>query len=293
MKHILVPTDFSDCAHAATTTAAEIAKQTGSEIYLLHSFITSLDWDRIPKDKEANYPEVLKDINKAKNQLNQIAESDTFKGIKTHVVFKFNYHANEIIQYSSDNKIDLIAMGSHGTTGIHELFIGSNTQKVVRQSPIPVLVIKQGQSISKMKNVILASTFKGYPDELVNKLIDFLGIFNPVIHLLTIITPEKFKHSLDYQERMKKVKQNHASKTLTVNTYNAYSVEEGVLEYASYLDADLIAIGTHGSSAAKQLIRSSLAESIVNHSNIPVLSINFNVALTQQKKTMQKKELTN
>ncbi len=63
---------------------------------------------------------------------------------------------SEINQVAKENNIDLIIMGSHGASGVSEIFVGSNTEKVVRSSDIPVLVIKEPSPLFNPKLVVFA-----------------------------------------------------------------------------------------------------------------------------------------
>jgi nucleotide-binding universal stress UspA family protein len=64
------------------------------------------------------------------------------KGLKVSEIIQFEKAFEGILAVSKTNNIDLIVMGSHGSGGFQEMFIGSNTEKVVRNSDVPVLVIK-------------------------------------------------------------------------------------------------------------------------------------------------------
>ena len=126
---------------------------------------------------------------------------------------------------------DLIVMGTHGATGLRGI-VGSNTQRIVRQAPMPVLVVKHHIEDFELKDVVFAS----------NRAIDaFL--------------------------------QRHELTKFTATIYNDLSIEEGILNFAKGIDADLIAMATHGRTGFFQVVNGSLTEDIVNHTNFPVLSV--------------------
>ena len=76
------------------------------------------------------------------NVFSRIMKEPFLKSIQVHETVEFHRAFGVIMEISKGKKCDLIVMGSHGSSGIEEIFIGSNTEKVVRHSEIPVLVIK-------------------------------------------------------------------------------------------------------------------------------------------------------
>ncbi len=84
-------------------------------------------------------------------------------------------------------------MGSHGSSGFEEMFIGSNAEKVVRFSKVPVLVIKNETPEFKADKFVFASDFGAENKNSFNKLVEFAKIFNSHMNLVMINTPNSFK----------------------------------------------------------------------------------------------------
>ena len=141
MKKILVPTDFSEHAEFALKVAAQLANKINAEIYLLHMLELPTEMsDMINKGSEG--PEIIFALKKARQQFEEIKKKDYLEGILVTEAVQFEKAFEGIIASSKKNGIDLIVMGSHGASGFQEMFVGSNTEKVVRTSEIPVFVIK-------------------------------------------------------------------------------------------------------------------------------------------------------
>ena len=142
MKRILIPTDFSDHAEYALKVAAQIAKKNNGEIFLLHMLeLPHQAGDSLSSGH--NIPELMFFKNKAIETLEELMDADYLKGIEVSEIVTFEKTFEGIINITKKNDIDLVVMGSHGASGFQELFIGSNTEKVVRFSDIPVLVVKK------------------------------------------------------------------------------------------------------------------------------------------------------
>ena len=64
--------------------------------------------------------------------------------------------------------------------------------------------------------------------------------------------------------------------TCSINIYNALNEERGIMKFSTEIKADMIAMTTHGRTGFMKMISPSITESLVNHSNLPVLSVNIN-----------------
>lgn len=142
MKNILVPTDFSIQAEKALKVAAELARKFDGEIFLLHMLELPLQLIDPIGSGSRNIPEAIFFMKLAHQRFAKIMKEPYLKGIKVHETVEFHRAFDGIMEISRGKNCDLIVMGSHGASGFQEMFIGSNTEKVVRHSEIPVLVIK-------------------------------------------------------------------------------------------------------------------------------------------------------
>ena len=169
-------------------------------------------------------------------------------------------------------QIDLIVMGSHGVSGFREMFIGSNTEKVVRMSDIPVLVIKNYHKTFRVKNFVYASDFSDENKVSFKKAIKFAKLFNATLHLLIVNTPSKFITTDDADSTFHKFLKNSRFKNYTINVFNDYTIEKGILNFAHHIDAGLIGISTHGRKGIAHFFNGSVSEDLVNHAKRPVLT---------------------
>jgi nucleotide-binding universal stress UspA family protein len=271
MHKILIPTDFSPCAAYASQAAAIIAKATGAEIYLIHVIDAPVDWVKLPKEKEANYPETKAKIVKAKQQFESIKNSLEFEGLAVHHMLAYNIAYEDIIQYANSIEADLIVMGTHGSSGFNEYFIGSTTQKVVRLAKQPVLTLKYSKREFKTEKMVFASSFEGDLTVPFQKIQDFAEAMGSEIHLLFVNTPGKFKDTLQINSLMAAFASAQKIESAKLHIFNALNIEKGIQDFSQSLDVDLVSVITRRSN---KLFGSYFSESLANHLSIPVLSLN-------------------
>ncbi len=163
-------------------------------------------------------------------------------------------------------------MGSHGTSGIEEVLIGSNTEKVVRLSDIPVLVIKKDVGELNFKNIVFASDFSKEIRKPFKKMVEFLEIFDANLFLVMICTPNSFKTTLNAEKTMKDFIENYDIKNYSLHIFNDTNIENGITNFSKTIDADLIGLCTHGRTGLAHFFNGSISEDLVNHTTKPVIT---------------------
>ena len=163
-------------------------------------------------------------------------------------------------------------MGSQGASGLQEMFIGSNTEKVVRKSNVPVLVIKKDVEEFSIEDIVFASDFNVESKSTFQRVIDFAKLFDARIHLLYVNTIHNFNTSENIEKRISDFMKDFDLKNYTANIYNDISIEKGILSFGRNIDADLIALNTHGRSGLSKLFNGSIGEELANHALRPVIT---------------------
>jgi nucleotide-binding universal stress UspA family protein len=165
-------------------------------------------------------------------------------------------------------------MGTHGTSGYKEFFIGSNAQRVVTLSEIPVLTIQKKIAKSGFKNILIPIDNSLHSREKVNIALIIAGLSRAKIHILGLSDSDYLPESKEINTKLKSVEQvvhTHSLEFLT-SVINGKNLSEAALKYASENNCDLIVINTGHESNITGIFLGALAQQIVNHSKIPVLS---------------------
>jgi len=271
MKKILVPTDFSLQAENALKVAAQLAKKHKSEIYLLHMLELPLNLVD-PSNSGGDLPESLYFMKLARKRFEEVLSADYLKGIVVYETVLFQEAFDGIMDAAAKHKVDLVVMGSHGASGFKEMFIGSNTEKVVRSSNIPVLVIKDEHKKFVVKNFVFATDFSNEAKVPFKEAIIFANKMGAKIHLLFVNTASNFLTSAEAHGVMNKFIKGIELENYSLNIYNDTSVEKGILNFAQFIDADLIGMATHGRKGLSHFFNGSISEDLVNHSKRPVIT---------------------
>jgi len=271
LNKLLVPTDFSPLAENALRIAAQLAKKHNSEIYLLH--MLELPLQQIDAmSSHSDLPEAVYFMRLAHKRFEDIMEMDFLEGIKVHETVNFHETSDGILETCSEYNIDLVVMGSHGAHGFKEMFIGSNTEKVVRTSNVPVLVIKNEHSELDVKEFVYASSFTEENKAPFKKAVALANLLKARMHLLVINTINNFYTTAQADEMMIAFIDYSKPDDFTLNIYNDETIEKGILNFSKLANADLIGMSTHGRQGLAHFFNGSISEDLVNHARRPVIT---------------------
>ena len=272
MKRILVPIDFSEQAECAMKTAAGIARKSGAEIFLLHMLDLPMNETDMSAHGDASKPAKVLYLQKIHQKIDELTKSPFLKGIKVSEEVRFHKTFSGIIDYSHELKTDLIVMGSQGATGLKEMFIGSNTEKVVRNSDVPVLVVKKGVGEFSLDKIVFASDFSDEVKPSFGRFLNFAAKFNAEVHLLFVNTVHNFEPTKETNKRLREFVVDFDLPKHSLNIYNDTSIERGILNFSKDIEANVIALNTHQRSGLSSMFNESISEDLVNHALKPVIT---------------------
>jgi nucleotide-binding universal stress UspA family protein len=274
MKNILVPTDFSDFALNASKLAAEIARKTGAKLYFLHVVnIPSHETGVLPFQDAQNVAEGLFILKHVRKKFQQLFAMDFLKGLTVVEAIQFDGIYESVVSIAKKQDIDLIVMGTHGTSGfVNDFFIGSNTDKIVRLSEIPVIAVKDEVSKADFKRIVFAADFDSGVNQAFREIKKIVDIFDAEVHLVRVVTREDFYFSKPMLEIMEDFAKEEGIKNYKCHIFNAENVQQGINEFARTIDAQMITTATHGRRGLARLFNGSVTGELLSKSSLPVLT---------------------
>lgn len=137
-EKILIATDGSEKNKNAVDEAIKIGRACGSTLYAVYVIDTSI-YEADPAD--ASFEKVYQQLGKeGEEAVRRVRDLATDLAVETFVIG--GRPAREITRFASENKVDLLIVGTQGRSGIERLFLGSVADKVIRTAGCPVLVIR-------------------------------------------------------------------------------------------------------------------------------------------------------
>lgn len=266
MKKILVPCDFSKPAINAFRFALDLASQSGGTVHLVNIIELPVLHDTVIMPVLNFEQELLDDLREnAEKSFSKITDKYKTNEVSVKTVVEFGSVHAKIQNYIIEHGIDLVVMGSHGASGAREFFIGSNAERIVRNSAAPVLVLKDYYK-GPVKNIVFPNTLDTENQEdLTMKVKALQNFFGAHLHIVWINTPVNFTSDDVTLKRLEAFAKRFMLKNYTLNIVNDTNTEQGILQFANRIEGDLIAMATHARKGVSHLIYGSLAEDVVNH----------------------------
>ena len=274
MKKIIVPVDFSEQSEFALEAAASLAQKFGSELIVLH--MLELSNAIISSTSEALSQEAVFFLKLAEQKFEAFLDKPYLKSIEVTPIVKHFKVWSEVNDVAAEHKANLVVMGSQGASGIKEVLIGSNTEKVVRHSDVPVLVVKHNPILLDFENVVFACDFS---EEAIKPYLNAKTTFDKLqtkMHMVYVNSPDAyFKSSSEIDKKIGaflKKADGDLENLPNVHVVSDYSIEKGILNFANVIGADVIAVATHGRKGLSHFFEGSVSEDVANHSTLPVMT---------------------
>ena len=142
-EKILYPTDFSDVSQKALDYLVQLKDAGTREIIVLH-VIDERGIDAISRYGAGSAATVIREITKeAEEEGKKIEKKLIQSGLIVKIRIETGVPLKEILKVEEEEKVSAIVIGSHGKTNLEEMFLGSVSEKVIRQSKNPVLIVKR------------------------------------------------------------------------------------------------------------------------------------------------------
>ncbi|WP_339879640.1 universal stress protein [uncultured Algoriphagus sp.] len=279
MTKVLVPYDFSEQAQYALDFTLSISeKLEDAHIVVLHvievpstaNLGTMGGGELVPEmDNQIFFIELM---DRRKQQFKELEAKYADSKFHLNTKISLGNAFGNIDTAINDEEPDLVIMGSKGTSGLEEILIGSNTEKVVRTANCPVVTVKSKIDPVNFKKIVFASDFREDDYKLVSQIVNLQKLFDADLYLVIVNTPSNFETTRESSMRIKTFVNKNNIENAVAEIYNSSSEEAGIVEFAEDIDADLIAMATHGHTGFIHLMAGSIAEDVVNHAKRPVMT---------------------
>ena len=280
MRNILCPTDFSEQANHAVEAGFYLAKKFKAKLHLFHvvESETEVDFNVGGASGSASSMDdifFLKLIERTRQQMNELVNTPGLEEIEVTSDVKVGKPSKLLFEEIDSGNYGIIVMGTKGASGLKEVMIGSNAEKIVRKAHIPVMSVKEYVDESNFKNIVYATSLKEDEHGVVEAIQMLQEAFDSKLHLVRINTPNNFQTDWSTVKQMEGFVKEFGLLNYTFNIYNDPIEEDGIIYFAEEVNAGMIIMGTHGRTGFAHLLSGSIAEDVVNHAKRPVMTINL------------------
>ncbi|MDA3866261.1 MAG: universal stress protein [Salinivirgaceae bacterium] len=272
MKHILVPVDFSEGSVNALEMAIAFANHMNFNVRMIHVIKDSVFYQKnlnLSNLVEIKNEKVIHNLKTLVSQYATEVKNTIDYRIRSGKVY------NEIANQAKYGEAELITIGAHGTSGFEELWLGNNAYKVVNNSPCPVMSVRNSYKRHQIQRIVLPIDDTPETRQKIPYTAYVAKQFGAQLHLLQVSETKKESVLERINEYCNQAASFLANNNLdfVVEKIIGNNLTDITIDYSMRTDADLISIMTEQSESTKNIWLGPYAQQMVNHSPIPVLSI--------------------
>lgn len=290
-QKILVPLDGSELSAAALAVAARYLedRKTGGELHLI------MVAEPLP-DAYGAYP-VDPDFDDAVKQgyrryLDGLTSEIGVSGVRINAEVVSGSVVDRLVDAIVAHGIELIMMTSHGLGGVSRFWLGSTAARLIRSSPVPLLLLRAGTDGAapplKPRKILLPLDGTGFGEEMVSHAMNLVGLESTEFHLVQVVQeiPKVLSGaSLDHDIRVLRDREARAESYLQdiktqvkgqggkccTHVLRASSVAKRLIDFSRFTGVDLIALSSHGREGIGRLVMGSVADKLIRGTELPLL----------------------
>jgi nucleotide-binding universal stress UspA family protein len=276
-KHLILPTDFSPAAQNAFYFACKLAHKTGGEIHLVHIYEPPYYSESIVGGQftlEVDQAAQKKLYEQIEAELHKMISLDVAKGLKVYRRLIPEIKVWDFPKYIEPGKADMIIMGTRGATNVwHGGIVGTNTERVIRTAPVPVLAVHKDSVDYEPQRILFATDFRDPLDDIFPRVLAYAKLWDSEVIVGMISTRDTYGTSRFAREKYQELAAKFPYEKMRLVVHNDDSVEEGIMDLIEVLEIHLVAMLTHGRTGIAHLIRGSIAEDLAAHIRTPLLTL--------------------
>lgn len=276
MKTILVPIDFSENSKNAMDYAILLANKLKMKLLLLHAFHPSVVEAISDSYKIATHKPIGGTPKELKRELNIWGEAVTSseKRLKCETVFAEGDLADVITELMEERDIDLIVMGTKGATGLKEVFMGSNTAKVIEEFSCPVIAVPQGFQFNDIKKIIFATDYHDSDIISIRFIIKLALLFDSeliVTHVAEGDLKPRFEEDL-LQYFMERIGKSVSYDKMKFHLLDGTDINKSLTKFIDDQNADLFVISTSDRLFKGPIFNRGLTKKFAHHIQVPLMA---------------------
>jgi nucleotide-binding universal stress UspA family protein len=279
MKLIIVPTDFSPLADNALKYAMDLATAMEGSLMLLNVYQLPISFSEVPMvtisvDELRKISEEI--LAKIKQQIERITEGK----IKIYTESKLGDVAEEVDALCKILNPFAVVMGTRGVTGAGRFFLGSNSLSVIGKISTPVFIVPPGATFKPIRKVGLATDLRNVVDTVsVSPIKSLVNMFHAEMHVLNVDFERKHFTSYTPEEKLN-LDTMLSGLNPTYDFIENMDVDEGINEFATKNNLDLIITLPKKHRFIESLFEKSFTRELIHHTSIPLMCIRKEVAET-------------
>jgi nucleotide-binding universal stress UspA family protein len=272
---ILIPVDFSETSLLAIKHGAYLAKQTKSDVFLLHvvnahyvsqnMFIPTVNLDQSVIEQKASEKLLM---------LSEEIKKDY--GMAAQIIIKTGSPSSEVSKVAKEINASIVVMGTHGYSPLEELVIGSVALKVITKANCPVMAMSSEASSGSYKKIVMPIDTTVNSRQKVHFTLELGVKFNAKVIAVGLLGGDEEPERPAMELIMHQVKTLAAEKGADFSYEIIANVKNRATTTVNYVEknsADLIVIMTDQDAELSGFFLGPYSQQVIHHSKVPIIAV--------------------
>ena len=277
MKTILYATDYSQNSVAALRLAHLMTKKFNAKLFVMHVFdipvtLSTVSISHIKKEKRL----MIENHSKLKKFCTEHL-GDTWEGGNINFLVEEDVSVVQgVLEKATKLEVDLIVVGTKGTSAIKEFLMGSATTALIKKAPCAVLAVPAMSSPENFKTMVYATDFEQADIFAINRLVEIAKKFNSKISIVHISTSREYAGDQQMEWFKEMLNQKVTYDKMEFDLILDDDIFEGLNRYLEKSNASLLAmLERKDNSFSQKFLQTDMVKKMVSGITIPLISFNI------------------
>ncbi len=278
MNNFIVPIDFSETSKNAARYAAHISTLVPDSQLILYNVFDTLEYgsdssplNTVDDNEDASRRAIVElALQSVRTELSGITKSPI-----TCVAEENNRFLDTLEKYVRNNNIQLIVMGTTGTSVLNQVFMGSNALNIVKRAIAPVIIVPPGAHSQSAKNVMLLTDFKDIDSTIpIDTVKELLDLFHPRLHIVNVDHEHYVQVTDEYKTERAKLESKLQAYQPDFYFIRLFDFMDAINQFVADNKIDLILTFPRKHSFLSNVFKVTNTTKLAYHSHVPIVAIN-------------------
>lgn len=274
MKTILFPTDFSTNAIHASQYAGMLARRLNAKVVLLNIYsVPTVSEYQLPYEIENFIMQNRKDAEKNLQDFTaKFIKNTSLAPDRISQMVEYGFVGDKINEIAKQVSADCIVMGTKGASNAIDKWLGTHSQKVMKNANCPVWIIPENAAINYPQNILYAADFKEDEVLATQKILEFSKPLEATCNVVHIHDYFELNVGHAVQEMVHYLEDEFEKEDVNVHNVNRTDIIEGLETYIRTHKPDVLALAIHEKSFLSKIFDVSVTKHFVQEAKLPILT---------------------
>jgi nucleotide-binding universal stress UspA family protein len=268
LETVLHPTDFSENSLNALDYAIEFCRHSGADLLLVHAYGSPYDLANRSEDEVTVREKAIESMERL---VEDVLDDPDNGDIECKTIVSGGSPMNTVLDIANEYRVDLIVMGTKGSSDPDNVIFGSTTAEVILEAGCPVMAVPDGTGFSYIEHLAYATDYREEDLPIIWNLIQIATYLDANLHLIYLADKSSFEEDLMFRGFRDLISERFQYQYLRFELIYGKDFIKSMHNYAGKFKGIVLAMGYYRTKILNSLSKREMVRQMANHSRIPLL----------------------